>query len=118
MKQDENDWQTAADELRNDTLLQAAVVDEHRRIYSRYFLHDPAANHVLPVMTHAFRRLEQWRVFLLLTPWMLSRLFIPDGAPGWRIPPDWQAHNRRDRDYQVIGPTFELPLLTGNSGHT
>ncbi|MCB1751149.1 MAG: [NiFe]-hydrogenase assembly chaperone HybE [Gammaproteobacteria bacterium] len=113
MKQDENDWQTAADELRNDTLLQAAVVDEHRRIYSRYFLHDPAANHVLPVMTHAFRRLEQWRVFLLLTPWMLSRLFIPDGAPGWRIPPDWQAHNRRDRDYQVIGPTFELPLLTG-----
>ena len=108
-----NAWHSFADELRSDTLLQAAAIDEHRRIYTRCFENDLAANHALPIMTHAFRRLDQWRVFLLLTPWMLARLFVPDADPGLRIPPEWDAQTCSGREYQVIGPAFDLPLLTG-----
>lgn len=50
---------------------------------------------------------------LLLTPWMLARLFVPDNDPGHVIPPEWQSQARIGRDYQVIGPPFEIPLLTG-----
>jgi len=109
----ERSWQAVPDALQDDALLQAVLVDEHRLIYTRCFLDDPAANHALPIMTYAFRRLDQWRVFLLLTPWMLARLFVPDRDPGLQIPPEWQAQTRKGHDYQVIGPTFELPLLTG-----
>lgn len=109
----ENLWQTVPDELRNDSALLATVENEHRLIYTRYFKNDLAANHDLPIMTHAFRRLGQWRVFLLLTPWMLARLFVPDSDPGLPIPPDWQPQARIGRDYQVIGPIFDLSLLIG-----
>ncbi len=109
----EGSWQPVPEELKDDSILLAAVVDEHRQIYTKYFTDDLAVNHGLPVLTHAFRRLDEWRVFLLLTPWMLARLFVPDNDPGLRIPPDWYAQARISRDYLVIGPTFELPLLTG-----
>ena len=108
-----NAWHSFPEELQSDTLLQTAAIDEHRRIYTRYFTDDLAANHALPIMTHAFRRLDQWRVFLLLTPWMLARLFVPDADPGLRIPAEWDAQTRSEREYQVIGPAFDLPLLTG-----
>lgn len=106
-------WRLVAGDLLDDATLQAAVIHEHRRLYSRYFRDDFGVNHELPIMTHAFRRLEQWRVFLLLTPWMLARLFFPDRDPGLEIPPEWSANAREGAEYMVMGPTFDLPLLTG-----
>ena len=109
----ESFWQTVPEALQNDNALLTTVTEEHRRIYTSYFKYDLAVNHALPIMTHAFRRLEQWRVFLLLTPWMLARLFIPDRDPGLPVPPDWQPQACIGRDYQVIGPVFDLSLLIG-----
>ncbi len=106
-------WQTPADGLQDDAALLAAVVEQHRLIYDRQFRDQPEINHRLPVMTHAFRRLGQWRVFLLLTPWMLARLFVPDAPPDIEIPEQWRADSRKRSPYTVIGPAFDLHLLSG-----
>lgn len=106
-------WQSVPDELKDDDALLAAVVEEHRQIYAMYFQDELEINHQLPVITHAFRRLDGWRVFLLLTPWMLARVFIPDKPPAIELPPLWGAEARQGRAYTVIGPTFDLELLTG-----
>ncbi len=106
-------WQLIPDELNDDAALVTAVEEEHRLIYARYFRDELEVNHRLPVMTHAFRRLQQWRLFLLLTPWMLTRVFIPDTPPDIEIPVDWRAKARKGRAYRVIGPTLDLNLLSG-----
>jgi len=106
-------WQAISAELQDDTALLSAVKEEHHLIYNKYFKDELEVNHELPIITHAFRRMDQWRVFLLLTPWMLARVFIPDTAPDLEIPAEWRADARRSADYRVIGPTFDLNLLTG-----
>lgn len=106
-------WQGVAEGLRDDTALLLAVQAEYRRLYERCFRDDPAVNHRLPVITHAFRRLGRWRVFLLLTPWMLARLLVPDEPPDIEIPADWRPAARRGAPYTMIGPAFSLELLTG-----
>lgn len=106
-------WQSVPNELKDDEALLSAVVEEHRLIYDKYFRGDLEVNHQLPVMTHAFRHLNQWRVFLLLTPWMLARLFVPDNPPDIEVPAEWRAETRKGLPYTVIGPTFNLDLLTG-----
>ena len=87
-------WQPVPDELKDDEALLKAVLEEHRLVYDRYFRDDLDVNHQLPVMTHAFRRLDRWRVFLLLTPWMLARVFVPDEAQDIEMPLEWQAEAR------------------------
>jgi len=106
-------WQSVPDELKDDAALLAAMLEEHRLVYDRYFRDDLEVNHQLPVMIHAFRRLDSWRVFLLLTPWMLARVFVPDEAPDVEVPPEWRAKARAGSPYTVVGPTFNLDLLTG-----
>jgi hypothetical protein len=106
-------WCSVPAALQDDEALLTAVVEEHRLLYARCFRDDLEVNHQLPIMTHAFRRLGRWRVFLLLTPWMLARLFVPDEPPDIEVPDDWRAQTRKGLPYAVIGPTFELDLLTG-----
>lgn len=104
-------WQVWPAPLADDEQLSAAVLSLHRTIYATDFAHDPAANHGLSVQTRAFRRLQDWRVMLILTPWMLARLLFPDRPPRLRIPADWRAEARQDQHYQVLGPRLELELL-------
>ena len=59
----------------------------------------------------AFRRIEGWRLVLVLTPWMLSRLIAPSGDPGVEIPEAWRAEHRRDADYVLLGPKVSFELL-------
>lgn len=106
-------WQSVSDTLHDDTSLLTAVREEYLHIYTSYFADELDINHQLPILTHAFRRLEQWRVFLLLTPWMLARLFVPDDDPGIQLPPEWLASACVGREYQMLGPSVELALLTG-----
>jgi hypothetical protein len=106
-------WQPVPGKLKDDDALLAAFVQEHLQIYDRCFRDELEINHQLPVMTHAFRRLGGWRVFLLLTPWMLSRIFVPDDIPDIELPANWRATARQGSAYTVIGPTFKLDLLTG-----
>ena len=68
-------------------------------------------NLALPVEIRALRRIDTWRVLLLLTPWMLARLLFPDEEPELEIPPGWSADERRNADYIVLGPSLGIDLL-------
>jgi hypothetical protein len=65
-------------------------------------------NHDLPILVRALRRVESWRVFLLLTPWMLARVFMPLEMPPVVIPAGWRATERADEPYAVIGPGMQM----------
>ncbi|MCP3868107.1 MAG: [NiFe]-hydrogenase assembly chaperone HybE [Gammaproteobacteria bacterium] len=106
-------WQGIPETLLDDEKLLAAVIEEHEAIYRRYFLQEPGVNHQLPIRLQSFRRIDSWRLFLVLTPWMLARCFIPDSDPGIPVPDEWLPDARAGRPYQVIGPTCQLELLTG-----
>ena len=50
MKPAGGSWQPVPAELESDKALQAAVVEEHRRICIQYFADDLSANHALPIL--------------------------------------------------------------------
>lgn len=104
-------WHCCPSELSQDDAFLGAVVEVHRALHAQYFSGDPAVNPRLEVQARAFRRLEGWRVLLVLTPWMLARLLVPDRDPGLSLPEGWSAAARRDAPYQVLGPLLRLELL-------
>jgi hypothetical protein len=103
-------WQTCPPELADDEVLARAVLDAHESILREQLAGDPMLNTALPVQLRALRRIQDWRVLLLLTPWMLARLLFPD-EPPLPIPADWSADMRREADYRVLGPSLGLELL-------
>ncbi len=107
----EQAWELTAPTLADEAALSEAVVDVHERILSEELLGDPMLNFDLGIQVRAVRRIEDWRVLLLLTPWMLARLLFPDRGPVIAIPPDWTAAARRDADYLVLGPRVDVQLL-------
>jgi len=99
-----NTWETPLAALEDTAFVQ--VVDEvFSAIYQAWFSQEiDLVNHKLPILVRALRRVEPWRVFLLVTPWMLARIFIPYKAPSIAIPADWRGSARADKPYTVIGP--------------
>ncbi len=114
----DNAWRLCPRRLReDDDALATAVVDEHKILYRRQFadeLLDDTYNRQLPIQIRAFRHSGPWRIFLLLTPWMLTRFFIPEKDPGIAVPAGWSAVERSVAPYLVMGPAVEFNLLTGN----
>lgn len=104
-------WQTLSSELAEDEALGRTVLEVHRDILSEQLAGDPMLNLALPVEIRALRRIEAWRVLLLLTPWMLARLLFSDETPELQIPPGWSADERRDADYIILGPKQGFDLL-------
>lgn len=105
-------WQLAPSALlESDIALTAAVEDLYRSIYHDHFRDDLAVNHALPVETRAARRMGEWRLFLLLTPWMLSRLLVPGTSPEWPLPEGWSAADRKATPPVVLGPLLDFTLL-------
>lgn len=107
-------WRHYPAELADDERFIAAVRQLHEEIDRQYFAHDLLANRRLDVQTRAFRRIHDWRVLLVLTPWMLSRLLVPDRAPTIQIPTEWREEARRNATYQVLGPRVTLEILGQN----
>lgn len=105
------EWQAPPAALDDDAALLAAVINVYRAQYHKWFEGALNCNPRLPVEARAQRRIEQWRVLLLLTPWMLARLFVPTTAPAIAVPPDWSAAARGERDDTVIGPAVSFTLL-------
>jgi len=104
-------WQQPPPELKADEALGQAVLDAHRDILRQQLAGDLMSNMALPVQLRALRRIDEWRVLLLLTPWMLSRLLFPDHPPPLQIPPGWSADQRCNADYLVLGPLMGFDLL-------
>ena len=85
----------------------------HEELYTCHFADDPLVNRDIGFQLRAFRHIGEWRLVLVLTPWMLSRLITPLRDPGIEIPAAWQAGNRMDSDFVLLGPKVSFEMLGG-----
>jgi hypothetical protein len=108
-----HDWQMVPLASLDDHSLTGMVIERFRRIQNDHFAEDPMTNPILEVEVRALRRSEGWCIFLLLTPWMLARIFLPEREPGLPLPATWRAEARVAAPYVVIGPAIELTLQGG-----
>ncbi|MBT2968954.1 MAG: hypothetical protein B6D72_06465 [gamma proteobacterium symbiont of Ctena orbiculata] len=104
----ETTWQRLPVELDEDDRFKRVLIEVHKEIYNQYFSDDPLINSNLGFHLHAYRRTSGWRVVLILTPWMLSRLLFPEHDPHIVIPEGWSDEERCGTDYQVLGPSLRL----------
>ncbi|MES9994096.1 MAG: [NiFe]-hydrogenase assembly chaperone HybE [Candidatus Thiodiazotropha sp.] len=104
----ETTWQLLPAELNDDELFKRALIEVHQEIYNEHFSDDPLSNSELGFHLHAYRRTSGWRVVLILTPWMLSRLLFPENNPHILIPEGWSGEERYGTDYQALGPSLRL----------
>jgi len=104
-------WQTCPRDLAEDDALTAAVLDIHHVILREQLASDPMINSRLGIQQRAFRHIDSWRVLMLLTPWMLSRLLFPGEPPPLTIPDGWSAEERKGQDYLLLGPHLGFDLL-------
>ena len=96
----------------SDAEFSKAVEAAFSAIYRRWFSEElTAVNHNLPISVRALRCVDPWRVFLLLTPWMLARVFAPVRDPGIALPEGWRAGERSGAAYTVIGPAVAISIL-------
>lgn len=111
-------WQALPAALQDDETFLDALEAMYQEFYGRYFAADPMANHALGIEFRALRRVENWRLLLVLTPWLLTRLLVPDEDPGLPVPPEWAATRLTDADYQVLGPRLSFEWLgTAQQAH-
>lgn len=106
-----SDWIPGPEILHQDAMLHTLVTSVYSDIYERGFANDPLINHRLPIEIRALRDIEDWRVFLLLTPWMLSRIYLRSEESSINVPPAWLVENRIGEPYLVIGPQVGFCLL-------
>ena len=96
----------------SDETFSGRVVRAFKDIYAQHFTGDLSlANHDLPIDVRALRHTDPWRIALLLTPWMLARLFSPLRSPNVSLPEAWSAAERSDASYTVIGPPIAFAVL-------
>lgn len=107
-----SNWQIF-DSTQKDEEVINAVITAFTELYQTYFINELLVNHHLPVEVRAFRHTDIWRIFLLLTPWALARVFLPERQPALLIPSGWQAEQRVNASITVIGPAISLPILGG-----
>ena len=107
----DSSWQLGSSPAGDDQAVIAAVSKSFGEIYTKYFSNELQVNHNLPIEIRAFRRNDGWCVFLLLTPWMMARVFLPERDPGLPIPSGWNAEERFSAPFLVIGPQLEFTML-------
>lgn len=97
--------------LRDDALV-AQAVETFQAIHRDHFLDDPAINPALPIVARAFRHDGGWQVFLLLTPWMLGRLFFPSEAPDLPLPVSKTVGGDGDggAQFALLGPPLAFRM--------
>jgi hypothetical protein len=104
-------WLSTPEALQQDGALATQVTEVFRRIYETEFAAELLANHDLPVEIRALRNIEGWRVFLLLTPWMLARIYLRCDTPQLAIPEEWGAESRTNQPHTVLGPPMTITVL-------
>lgn len=104
-------WQPCAAPLRDDRVLRETILAVYQDRYLHYFVNQSTINPRLPIEVRAFRRIDRWRVFLLLTPWMLVRAWVSESATKFAIPQGWSATERDSAPYTLLGPVFNFVVL-------
>lgn len=104
-------WAPLPPELDSEQALTDAVLAVHQEIHRLHFAGSPGVNEALGLQIRACRRIEQWLALLLLTPWMLSRLWFPGKPPAIDIPSEWLPEQRSAEDYQLLGPACSFQVL-------
>ncbi len=107
-----SNWQIL-DSTASDEVVINTVIGVFTELYQTYFIQELLVNHHLPIEVRAFRHTDIWRIFLLLTPWTLARIFLPERQPMIPLPSEWQAEKRIHAPTLVIGPAISLPILGG-----
>jgi hypothetical protein len=88
------------------------VLEAFKAIYAAHFIDDHwIVNHNLPIDVRALRQTDPWRIALVLTPWMLARVFSPLREPNIALPKGWRANERSEASYTVIGPPVVFSVL-------
>ena len=106
-------WRALPAALHEDAALIAEVLAIHRELRVTLCAREMTiCNQEWDIEARALRRIEEWRVLLLLTPWMLARLLIPDGPPlGLQPPADCPAACQANADGTILGPACSFTLL-------
>ncbi len=104
-------WEIYSPHAQDSTVV-GEVLNTYQEIYQRCFAAALTVNHRLPIEVRAYRHYRDWRISLLLTPWHLARLMIPEAAPAVNLPSEWSAQARAGADYAVIGPAMPLAILS------
>lgn len=105
-----SNWQLI--EIDDESLI-TCVTEAFTRLYRIYFIHELLVNHHFPIEIRAFRHTDIWRIFLLLTPWTLARVFVPEQPPKIELPFGWTAAERIYAPITMIGPTVSIEILGG-----
>ena len=109
----DSSWKLGTLPPSDDQTVIAAVRDCFGETYRNYFSDQFLVNHNLPIEVRAFRRSDDWCVFLLLTQWMMARVFLPERDPGLSIPTGWNVSERNEAPFLVIGPPLNFTILGG-----
>lgn len=102
-----SDWQLPLAKLSDAALIETVVAVGHERLAGP-FAAELGLNAALGIEVHALRRIEQWRVLLLLTPWLFARMLFPEQPPaGLNLP---ESHDRATPDV-ILGPLLRFSLF-------
>ena len=105
------EWQPAPFALDDPEVVRERVAAAFGGLYDRWFAQEEGVNHALPIELRAYRKVEPWGVGLLLTPWMLARLWLAETNPGLYVQSGWAAEDRADSDPVVVGPTLRFEAM-------
>jgi hypothetical protein len=104
-------WCGLPPERADDAAFIETLLEVHATLFADHFSGDPAINERMGIEVRAFRRFEGWRLALVLTPWMLARVLIPDRDPRLPLPPEWTTAARHGAPHQVLGPAMSFSIL-------
>lgn len=104
-------WKLGTVSGEDEQALKARVCRSFDEVYRRHFSSEWQVNHDLPIEVRAFRHSDRWSVFLLLTPWMMARVFLAERDPGLPIPVGWRMAERANAPFQAIGPLLGFTIL-------
>jgi hypothetical protein len=94
------------------------ILAAHRELHEAHFAGDPAVNEALPVMVRSPRSTDGWFLCLVLTPFMLARLAVPEQQPSIRLPAGWSAEERTGAPFMLLGPVRACAILNARlRGH-
>ena len=104
-------WQPCPVSVGDADAFSSVLKGVYTDLYRESFADEPFVNHGLPIQVRSFRNTEGWAVCLLLTPWMLSRVFATDVDPGITLPAGWSVEERYGESPSVLGPMVTFALL-------